>query len=85
MMELLDNVFVLMVDVQTMRDFKTGPERKTWVIHRANAMLETSRYKDTCSIEMLDAFIEFVFLLATENKEMLHVFRKSCCLNFVHK
>ena len=78
-MDLFESVFALMIDVQTVHGLQTGPEKKNWVIQRANEMLMSSQYKDVCSIEMLDAFIEFVFLLATENKSMLDIFKKQTC------
>ena len=78
-MDLFESVFALMVDVQTIHGLQTGPEKKNWVIQRANEMLMSSQYKDVCSIDMLDAFIEFVFLLATENKSMLDIFKKTHC------
>ena len=78
-MDLFESVFGLMVDVQTIHGLKSGSEKKNWVIQRSNEMLMSSQYKDVCSIEMLDAFIEFVFLLATENKSMLDIFKKQTC------
>ena len=78
-MDLFESVFGLMVDVQTIHGLKSGSEKKNWVIQRSNEMLMGSQYKDVCSIEMLDAFIEFVFLLATENKSMLDIFKKQTC------
>ena len=83
MLELLESVFQLMMDVQHMKEL-SGQERKNWVMHKANIMLEQSVYKEACSIELLDGFIEFVWLLATQNKDMLQVFRKSCCTKYLY-
>ena len=59
--------------------YKRDPKKKIGSYKRANEMLMSSQYRDVCSIEMLDAFIEFVFLLATKNKSMLDVFKKTRC------
>ena len=54
MLELLESVFSLMMDVQHLKNEMTGPERKQWVLHKANMLLEQSQYKNVCSIEVLD-------------------------------
>lgn len=79
MKELLECIFDLMMQAQTLRAEMSGPERKAWVISRANAMLTGSPYAESVSIETLDAFIEIVYALATTDRHMLASFKKSCC------
>jgi hypothetical protein len=80
MKEFLECIFDLMTQAQSMRKDMSGPERKQWVIGRANIMLTSSQYSDMCSIEMLDAFIEIVYALSTTDRHLLSVFKKSCCI-----